>query len=273
MSKLWKTFYERRQHPKIDSGVNTWQPRELCASVHACVQVSTHWIYDFVLSICKWVGYHPPPWSYHTSPSLPWREGSLKVEKLHKGRPHAAKPLIYSGLSLPLIIIAERKTEEYMTEYGVSPEKRVHTGVSSRCVLCNNIVPCIHSPETGRNMEFWFSATAQILENRNSGTFDEGNARQSFHCQWYVTSVTKEDYFSFRPVFIAWPTHLWRFWSWQDCWRSPRPDWKAVWPKVCSRLTSRPLFSWPTELDLESAKTAQQEKQLWGMYREYWYAS
>lgn len=191
------------------------------------------------------------------------------MEKLHKGRPHAAKPLIYSGHSLPLIIIAERKTEEDMTEYGVSSEKRVHTGVSSRCVLCNNIVTCIHSTETRLNTEFCSSATEQILENKNSSPFDGGTTRQSLHSlRCNVTSITEKNEFSFRPVFVVWPTYLWQFWFWQDCWRSLRPDWKAVWPKVCSLLTSRPLFSWPKEPNLESAKTPQHEKLLRGMFKE-----
>lgn len=50
-----------------------------------------------------------------------------------------------------------------MPEYGVSSEKRVHTGVSSRCVLCNNIVTCVHSTETRFNTEFCDCATTKVL--------------------------------------------------------------------------------------------------------------
>lgn len=177
-----KHFMRNGSILKQSLGVCGLRLLDLCACVWVCVCackcmcVGEHRLdlTNLYLCICKWVGYHPlPVLAPHRRPS-PEERGALKVEKLHKGRPHAAKPLIYSGHSLPLIIIAERKTEEDMTEYGVSSEKRVHTGVSSCCGLCNIIVTCIHSTETRLNMEFCTSATEQILENKNSGTFDGG---------------------------------------------------------------------------------------------------
>lgn len=95
--------------------------------VHACMCVCwyVHGFNGFVY-VCLWT-----EWGFFP---LPWTVGSSKVENLHKGRLHTAKPLIYSGHPRPVIIIAERKTEEDMPEYGVSSEKWVHTGVS--LLLC-----------------------------------------------------------------------------------------------------------------------------------------
>lgn len=93
-----------------------------CMSMPACVCADMCVdLMDLYMCVCELnEGFFP----------LPWTVGSSKVENLHKGRLRTAKPLIYSGHPRPLIIIAERKTEEDMPEYGVSSEKRVHTGVS-----------------------------------------------------------------------------------------------------------------------------------------------
>lgn len=228
--------------------------------VCACALIGFH---GFIF-VCLWVSESPAPQPppLPPPPLLPplKREGSLKVEKLHQGRPHTAKPLIYSGHPRPLIIIAERKTEEDMPEYGVSSEKRVHTGVSSRCVLCNNMVTCIHSTETTLNTAFvFFSAVEKTLEDRN------GELCVGFYTADDIMWPVKRRKRSF--FLLHGQTYLWRSWFWQGCWRSRRPGWKAAWPEVCSLSTSRPLFSWPREPNLEPAKSPQSEKPLRRMFR------